>query len=69
MLSLLAAAAEPSKVPWFIGGGVLAVWAVILSAFGLNHPEFPANKGVRNLAILVTFVLMAAAMTTAVATG
>lgn len=69
MLTLLDVAAEPSKVPWFIGGGVLAVWAVILSAYGLSHPEWPGNKAGRQLAIGITFVIMVGAMTAAVATG
>ena len=68
MLSVLAVA-EPSKVAWFIAGGVLAAWAVILSAIGLTRPDFPGNGRGEGLVILVSVVLVIAAMTSAVATG
>jgi glucan phosphoethanolaminetransferase (alkaline phosphatase superfamily) len=68
MLSLVALV-EPSKVPWFIAGGVLAAWAVVLSAIGLTQPDFPKNEGVTRLVILVSVVLVVAAMTSAVATS
>src|ERR1700704_6528477 len=41
--ALLLAASTPSKVPFFIAGGAVAAWAVILAAIGLNRPEFPGN--------------------------
>jgi hypothetical protein len=68
MLSLLAVA-EPSKVAWFIAGGVLALWAVALSAIGLTRPDFPGNARGERLAILVSVVLVIAAMTSAVASS
>jgi hypothetical protein len=43
MLSLLAAT-EPSHVAWYIAGGILASWAVVLSAIGLSRPDFPGNE-------------------------
>jgi len=68
MLSLLAAT-EPSKVPFFIAGGTLAVWAVVLSAIGLSRPDFPGNDTGARLVILLSVVLVVAAMTAAVATA
>jgi hypothetical protein len=68
MLSLLAAT-EPSKVPFFIAGGVLASWAVVLSAIGLTRPEFPGNDTGTRIVILITAVIVACAMTAAVATA
>ncbi|MDQ6774833.1 MAG: hypothetical protein M3071_01135 [Actinomycetota bacterium] len=68
MLSLLAVA-EPSKVAWFIGGGAAAAWAVIVSVIGLRKPDFPGNEGGARVVMLISFVLVAAAMTAAVATG
>ena len=68
MLSLLAVA-EPSKVAWFIAGGAAAAWAVIVSAIGLRNPDFPGNEGGARVVMLISFVLVAAAMTAAVATG
>ena len=44
MLTLLIAASEPSKVPFYLAGGALAVWAVILAIVGLTRPEFPYNQ-------------------------
>ena len=43
MSALLLAASTPSKVPFYIAGGALAAWAVVLAAIGLNRPEFPGN--------------------------
>jgi hypothetical protein len=69
MLSLFLAAAEPSKVPFYLAGGVLAAWAVVLSAIGLTRPSFPfGNKGARGV-MLISFVLMVVAMATAVTTS
>jgi hypothetical protein len=68
MLDLLAVA-EPSKAPWYVTGGLLALWAVVLSAIGLRRPDFPGNKGGRQVVILISFVLVVAAMTSAVASA
>ena len=69
MLAVVFAAAEPSKVPWFIAGGVLALYAVILAAIGLRNPEFPFNLRGQRLVILVTFVLVVIAIGAAISTG
>jgi hypothetical protein len=68
MLSLLAAT-EPSHVPWYIAGGLLAAWAVILSAIGLRSPDFPGNEGGARVVMLISAVLVVAAMTAAVASA
>ena len=41
-LSVLAAA--PSKVPFYIAGGVLAAWAVVLAASGSRGPASPPRR-------------------------
>jgi hypothetical protein len=69
VLAVVFAAAEPSKVPWFIAGGVLALYAVILAAIGLRNPEFPFNLRGQRLVMLVTFVLVVIAIGAAIATG
>ncbi len=62
MLALLLAAAEPSKVPFYIAGGALAVWAVILAAIGLSRPDFPyGNRGARSV-MMFSFVLIVIAI-------
>jgi small neutral amino acid transporter SnatA (MarC family) len=62
----LIAAAEPSKVPFFIAGGVLVVWAVVLSAIGLSRPEFPYNvwgqRGVVAISVVLALMTMAMAI-------
>jgi hypothetical protein len=69
VLAVLFAAAEPSKVPWYIAGGVLAVWAVTLAGIGLTHPEFPySDRGARGV-IAVSFVLIVIAIGAAITTG
>jgi hypothetical protein len=68
---LLAAeeAAEPSKTPFYIAGGLFAAWAIVLFVFGMRTPGFPENQGVARGVMAVSVVLMAAAMATAVITA
>jgi hypothetical protein len=69
VVTLIIAAGEPSKVPFYIAGGLLVVWAVALAAVGLTRPAFPGNaRGARGV-MAVSFVLMVAAMATAVLTS
>jgi hypothetical protein len=63
VLPLLLAA---SKTPFFIGGGVLAIWAVILATLGLRNPSFPGNAGGQRMVIAVSLVLAVVAMGLAV---
>jgi len=63
------AAAEPSHVPFFIAGGVFAVWAVVLAWIGLNRPAFPFS-GVGQRAVMgVSFTLAAVAIAMAIITS
>ena len=68
MLSLLLAAAEPSKVPFFIAGGVLALWAVVLAGIGLTRPSFPYNVRGQRTVIGISLILMIVAVAMAIAT-
>jgi hypothetical protein len=60
---------EPSKTPFYIGGGVLALWAVILGFIGLRGDNFPANdrtaRGVMGISALLVAVAIATALITA----
>jgi hypothetical protein len=72
VIALLLAAeeeAEPSKTAFYIFGGVLAVWAVVLSGIGMTSPSFPATTGAKRGVIALTALFMAAAMATAVITA
>jgi hypothetical protein len=69
VLSVLLAAAEPSKTPFYFVGGLLAVWAVVLSAIGLTRPSFPNNVGGQRGVILLSFLLVVATVAVAIATS
>jgi hypothetical protein len=60
---------ESSKTAFYICGGLLAVWAVVLSAVGLTQATFPATAGARRGVIALTALLVAAAMATAIITA
>jgi hypothetical protein len=67
--ALIIAAGEPSKVPFYLAGGVLAIWAVVLAALGLTRPAFPYNvRGERGV-IAISFVLVVIAIAMAVVTS
>ena len=69
MSALLLAASDPSKVPFFIAGGALAAWAVILAAIGLNRPAFPGNLRGQRTVIGITLTLMVIAIAMAIVTS
>jgi hypothetical protein len=69
-LLLAAEAVKPSKTPFYIAGGLLAAWAVLIALFGISrHRDWPASEGVARGIMLVSVVLVAAAMATAVITS
>jgi hypothetical protein len=62
--------AEKSRVPFYIAGGALVVWAVILSmALGMRRPEFPGSAMGERVVIAITIVLVLAAASMAVVTS
>ena len=63
-------AAEKSKVPFYIAGGVLVVWALVISlALGMRRPEFPGGQKGENLIIVVSSVLVLITAAMAVVTS
>jgi plastocyanin len=63
-------AAEKSKVPFYVAGGALVVWALIVSlALGMRHPEFPRSLTGERTVIAITAILVLAAVSTAVITA
>jgi hypothetical protein len=66
---LLAVIEHTTKTAFYIAGGVLAAWAVAIGVIGVTRPAFPHGERGGRLVMLVTFVLMAATMTAAVATA
>jgi plastocyanin len=62
--------AEKSKVAFYIAGGALVVWALIVSlGLGLRRPDFPGGGGGERIVIAITVVLVVAAAATAVLTS
>jgi uncharacterized cupredoxin-like copper-binding protein len=62
--------AEKNKVPFYIAGGVLVVWALIVSlGLGLRRPDFPGTKAGERMVIAVTIVLVLVAVGAAVITS
>jgi hypothetical protein len=68
VLSLILAAAEPSKTPFYIAGGLLAIYAVALAAVGLTRPNFPGNGGGARAVMGLSFLLVVFAIAMAVLT-
>ena len=64
------AGAEPSKTLFYICGGLLAVWAVVVAAVGIRaHETFPSSRGRARGVMAISVLLIAAAMATAVITA
>lgn len=72
-LSILATSAAsedaPSKTAFYICGGLLVAWAVLLSAFGMSRATFPPSGAAARGVMALSAVLVAAAMATAVITA
>ena len=63
-------AAEKSKTAFYIAGGVLVVWAFVLSmAIGMRRPNFPGNLRVERGVIAVSVTLVLATLAAAVLTS
>ena len=59
---------DPSKAPFFIVGGLLALGAVVLSLIGISRPTFPNNERSARLTMGVTGALVLAAIMAAILT-
>ncbi len=68
MSSLLFAAAEPSKVPFYIAGIGLAIYAVVLAAVGLTNPTFPGRGNGGRAVMALSFLLVVLAVAMAIVT-
>jgi hypothetical protein len=68
-LPLITAATESSKVPFYIIGGALALYAVILATIGIQRPSFASNMGGQRGVIAVTSVMVVLAIGAAVLTS
>jgi uncharacterized cupredoxin-like copper-binding protein len=63
-------AAEKSKVPYYIAGGLLVAWALFVSlGLGLRNPNFPSTLGGQRAVMAISAVLVLATVSMAVATS
>jgi plastocyanin len=63
-------AAEKSKTPFYIVGGLLVLWALTLSlGLGLRKPDFPGSLAGQRIVVAITAVFVIAAASTAVITS
>lgn len=69
VLAQVAEEAEGSKTAFYVAGGALAAWAVLISAVGLSRPEFPSSALASRGVMAVTAVLVIAAAAAAAITG
>jgi hypothetical protein len=68
LLVLAAEAAETSKTAFYVLGGLLVVWAIVLALLGLSRPDFPGEQGARGV-YGISAVLVVAAVASAVLTS
>ena len=67
--SVIVAAAGSSHVPFYIAGGLLAVWAVVLSFLGLTRPAFPFGASGQRAVVGLSALLAAVAIAMAIITS
>jgi hypothetical protein len=61
---------EPSKTLFYIAGGLLAAFAVVISAIGITrHETFPPSRGAARGVMALAIALVAFAMASAVITA
>jgi hypothetical protein len=64
------AAEETSKLPFYVCGGLLVAWALLVSGIGIRADDrFPATKGARSGVMAISVLLILAAMASAVLTA
>jgi hypothetical protein len=51
---------------FYILGGVLAVWALFVSALGVMREDFPATRGTTRLVGAISIILVVAAIGSAI---
>jgi hypothetical protein len=68
-MSPLLITAATSKVPFYILGGALALWAVVLAGIGLQRPQFPYSDRGAGGVMLISLVMIVLAIGAAILTG
>jgi hypothetical protein len=62
-------AEEPSKVPFYVAGILLVIWALIVATLGIRNERFASEKRVGRTVMAVSAVLVLATMAMAVVTA
>jgi hypothetical protein len=57
---------ESEPVAFYICGGIAAVWAIILFVVGMRSPTFPGSPAAARVVGLISVLVVAAAMASAV---
>ena len=57
---------ESEPVAFYILGGAAALWAIALFLIGMSSPRFPGSKAAQGVVTLISILVVAAAMTSAV---
>jgi len=60
---------EPSKTPFYLAGGLLTLFAVLVAALGIVQHDFPSSKGAASAVMAVGALLVVATMATTIATS
>ena len=60
---------EVSKTPFYLAGGLLTLFAVLVGALGVVKHDFPSSKGVTGAVMLVGVLLVVATMATTITTS
>ena len=61
--------AEASQTPFYVAGGLLTLFAVLVGALGVVKHDFPSSRGVTSGVIGLAALLVVATMATAVLSG
>ena len=63
----LVLAAEKSKTPFYIAGGILVAWALFISlGVGMRKPDFPSSLGQQRAVMAISAVLVVITVSMAV---
>ena len=60
---------ETSKTPFYVVGGLVALYAVVLAAIGIKKHDFPGTRGAARGIFALSTVLVVAAMASSVLTS
>lgn len=69
LMVLAAEASKTSKTAFYVLGGLLVAWAILLAFIGLSRPEFPGSPQAARGVYGVSALLVAAAAASAILTS